>query len=182
VDIGAPQYTREYFRDSRYRFLAARSLGHSLPVVNRCEQAAGPQYASRALTHEFGPDHAEFSVDITGCYPANARCNDLSRSFYLDKRGGVLRVKEYFELPKPDRYETAIITAQPVRIENGIGIIQGKKQRFVIKPASGTVIEDAVEQGYRGHDGKPARVFRVALKPEKLTENGSIAYRIEIAN
>ncbi len=55
VEIGAPEYTKDFFRENRYQYLAARTLGHSLPIVNGREQAAGPQYASKVISCELTP-------------------------------------------------------------------------------------------------------------------------------
>jgi len=39
VDIGSQEYVKEYFRnETRYGFLLASSLGHSVPVINGCTQ------------------------------------------------------------------------------------------------------------------------------------------------
>jgi hypothetical protein len=180
TEIGAPEYTRDYFRESRYHYLAARTLGHSLPVVNGCEQAAGPQYAARTVTQALAGDHAEFTVDITACYPGAAGCADLSRSFFLDKKSGVLRVKEYYELTRQEGYETALITSQPAVIENGVAVITADGLRVVVAPVPGTIVQRIEEQEYRNHDGKPGKVNRIVLKPENLFEMTSVAYQIAL--
>jgi hypothetical protein len=180
-EIGAPEYTRDYFRENRYHYLAARTIGHSLPVVNGCEQAAGPQYVARALTYELADDHAEFTVDITACYPDTAGCADLTRSFFLDKKEGVLRVKEYYELTKHEGYETAVITALPTSVQNGVAIIAAEKMRLLIAPAPGALIHRVEEQEYRDHDGSPRKVHRIVIRPERLIETTSVAYQVTLA-
>lgn len=65
ADLGRNAYDGDYFGERRYEYLATRSLGHFVPHVNGCEQAAGPEHAasvvdrtesaSRALRFEFEP-------------------------------------------------------------------------------------------------------------------------------
>ena len=43
-DLGAGEYTKEYFAEGRYRILCNRSLGHNVPLINGKEQDAGAEY------------------------------------------------------------------------------------------------------------------------------------------
>jgi hypothetical protein len=179
-EIGAPEYTRDYFRENRYRYLAARTIGHSLPVINGCEQAAGPQYVSRTVSCELGGEHVDFIVDITACYPEVAGCVDVTRSFSLDKRAGILLVKEYFDLTRRDNYETALITTQPAILKDDGAVIMAGILSVLVKPEPGTVLRRIEEQGYRGHDGTAQRVNRIVLRPENLATAASVACQITI--
>ena len=42
IEIGSPEYVKAFFSRSRYSFLAARSLGHSVPRINGHEQDSVP--------------------------------------------------------------------------------------------------------------------------------------------
>ncbi len=110
IEIGAPEYTKDYFRERRYEYLAARTLGHSLPIVNGCEQAAGTHHAAKVLNAEMEPDNIHFCADLTHCYPSSAECGEVVRDFQWDKARGRIQVKDYYELSKHDSFDSSIIT------------------------------------------------------------------------
>ncbi len=185
VKIGTPEYTKDFFRENRYQYLAARTLGHSLPIVNGCEQAAGPQYAAKILNCDLAEDHAEFSVDLTACYPANAHCTDLSRSFYFDKKKGLLRVKEFYDLLKFESYETSVITELEVSLDDEIAdelaaVIHAGTQRLVVRPFEDTLVYIVEKHEYRDHSGTPRKANRIILKPVVPADQGSVGYKLEL--
>lgn len=67
TDLGAGEYTREYFGAGRYDILCNRSRGHSVPLINDCEQCAGREYGAE----EFAWDAAakELRISFAGAYP-----------------------------------------------------------------------------------------------------------------
>ena len=181
VEIGAPEYTKDFFRENRYNYLAARTLGHSLPIVNGCEQAAGPQYAAKILNCDLCEDHAEFSVELTACYPSSAHCIDLSRSFYFDKRNGLLRVKEFYELSRHESYETSIITEEEVTLDDELAaVIRVGKLSMIVRPFDDTLIHVVEKHEYRDQSGTPRKVNRIILKPVSLAAQSSIGYELEL--
>lgn len=181
VEIGAPEYTKDFFRENRYNYLAARTLGHSLPIVNGCEQAAGPQYAAKILNCELTEDHVEFSVDLTACYPSNAHCADLARNFYFDKKHGLLRVKEFYDLLKFESYETSVITEEEVSLDDDLAaVIRVGTQSLIVRPTEDTLIHMVEKHEYRDHSGMPRKVNRIILRPAIPAEHGSVGYELEL--
>ena len=63
-DIGAGEYTAEYFSQGRYNIFCTRSMGHSVPIINGCEQKAGGGYCARG----FSADGNMACADISGAY------------------------------------------------------------------------------------------------------------------
>lgn len=178
VEIGAPEYTKDFFRENRYQYLAARTLGHSLPIINGCEQAAGPHYAAKVLSHELTEDHIEFSLELTACYPPTASCSELVRSFHLDKRKGRLRVKECYELLKHDSFETSIIAEEPITLSGErAAVIAGT---LIVRPSDDTVIAGVQEHEYRDHSGASRKVYRLILKPSNIAAQHAVGYELEL--
>jgi hypothetical protein len=178
IEIGAPEYTKDFFREHRYQYLAARTLGHSLPIINGCEQAAGPQYAARVLNHELAEDHVEFSVELTACYPPAAHCTVLVRSFYFDKLKGCLRVKESYELTKHDSFETSVIAEELIEQSGERAAVIGGI--LIVRPFEDTVFAGIEEQEYRDHSGVPRKVYRLIMKPSNLAAQHSIGYELRL--
>ncbi|NUN95420.1 MAG: heparinase II/III family protein [Candidatus Omnitrophica bacterium] len=87
VDLGAPIYDRGFFSPQRYTYLVARSLGHSVPLVNGFEQFAGKTAASiTQITHTKEVD--TFHADITSAYPPGAGLARLIRTVALHRDQG----------------------------------------------------------------------------------------------
>jgi hypothetical protein len=180
IEIGAPEYTKDFFRENRYQYLAARTLGHSLPIVNGREQAAGPQYASKVISYELAPNHTEFSVDLAECYPSDAHCSELIRSFYLDKQKGSLRIKEFFELSVHQSFETSVLTEEPVDMSGPCAVIHAKSGNVIVRPFDETLIIGVETHEYRDHGGTPRKIHRIILRPAKLTEQRFVGYELEM--
>ncbi|MGC3991131.1 MAG: heparinase II/III family protein [Chthoniobacteraceae bacterium] len=181
IELGAPEMTRSFLKQHRYDHLAARTMGHSLPIINGVEQAAGPQYVARMLSCEMSEDHADFSLDLSACYPISANCNDLVRSFYLDKKKGRLRVKEFYELTVANSYETAIITDLPIRRLEMSVVIMGDKCSLQVVPFELTTVDRVEEHEFRDHSGQTKKISRIVLRPERLGEQKFVGYEFVIA-
>lgn len=52
TDLGAGEYTREYFGSGRYDILCNSSFGHSVPVIDGRGQSAGREYCARSFRAE----------------------------------------------------------------------------------------------------------------------------------
>jgi hypothetical protein len=180
IEIGAPEYTKDFFRENRYQYLAARTLGHSLPIVNGREQAAGPQYAAKVTSCELATAHVEFSIDLAECYPSDAHCTELIRTFYFDKIQGRLRIKEFFDLSVHQSFETSVLTEEPVEMSVPCAVIHAKAGDVLVRPFDDTLIIGVETHEYRDHGGNPRKIFRIILRPSKLTEQRFVGYELEL--
>jgi len=98
MEMGRPEYTRETFGPHRYELNAVRSRGHSVPLINGCEQAEGAEHAARILHAAHGAETVEWKLDLTACYPPEADCRSCIRRLCFDRRTGNLKVEDRFEL------------------------------------------------------------------------------------
>lgn len=164
MEIGAPEYTKDFFTlPQRYDYLAARSLGHSVPFVNGCEQSAGRDYKASVIKASLSDDYVEFVVDLTGCYPIEARCRRLVRTWLWDKPAGKLTISDTCELAEPGTMESILLSHDDVTRENGALLIQGKTPvRIQPGPDSTVLIENCP---YRGHRGTDETVNRIRITP-----------------
>ncbi|HWB60886.1 MAG TPA: heparinase II/III family protein, partial [Chthoniobacteraceae bacterium] len=180
IEIGAPEYTKDYFRERRYEYLAARTLGHSLPIVNGCEQAPGLHYAAKVLAADVDPETVHFCADLTRCYPTAAECNEVVRDFHWDKARGILTVKDYYELNREESFDSSIITDRDVNLAPHQAVIAGEGFSLIVKPLSNTVFAGAEDHEYRDHNGVPRKIRRIIMRPQKIDEGHSISYEISI--
>ena len=183
IEIGAPVYTRDYFGENRYQYLAARTLGHSLPIVNGREQVAGPQYAAKVLTLEPAGERVEFSMELSACYPREAHCSDLVRSFVFEKKRGSLRVKEFYVIAVHESYETSIITELPIDLRERVAAIPSGRaggRQLLVKPLAETIFAGVEKHEYRDHSGVPRTIYRLIMRPADIYEPRFVGYELEL--
>lgn len=113
AELGMPQYAKGYFSSDRYAEITARSLGHSLPLINGCEQAAGAEYFGTVLHSDTGGGEVAFEVELSQAYPAAAHCRGFIRQLRLDKTAGIFRCTDIFSLSEPGRVESGFIFTAP---------------------------------------------------------------------
>lgn len=181
IEIGAPEYTRDFFSDQRYTFLAARSLGHSVPWINGCEQPAGREFAATVLTTHLGEDRVEFGVDLTTCYPPAARCKKLHRTWVFEKSAGRLTVTDSYELDGPGSIESMLICQDPITRGDANAVIKTAKAQLRITPAAGTRLSTVETCDYRGHKGTDEQAQRLRFVPADSSASGIIRYEITLA-
>ncbi len=178
IEIGAGEYVHGYFSEPRYTFLATRSLGHSVPFVNGCEQSAGAEFAARVTTCEMGADRVKFIVDLTRCYPPEAHCRSLLRSFIFDKVAGRIEIADAFELEEAGSVESVLICEAPVFGEGGLCRIDASGGTLQIIPGDGILLSKVESCDYSNHVGIPSQVNRLRLHPSSSTQRGVIRYEI----
>jgi hypothetical protein len=181
AEIGAPEYVKDFFSPKRYEFLAARSLGHPLPMINGFEQAAGREHASRVMKHALGPKAVEFAIDVTRCYPAEAGCARFERTFHFDKQRDQLRIEDVFELTRTESLESALIAIHAIILAKGEARIPAEGLELVIKPGPGTIFDRVEILPYQNRSGQEAFIHRLVLKPETLSARTTLAVEIELA-
>ena len=67
TDLGAGEYTKDYFNEKRYQILCNRSLGHSVPLINDCEQCAGSDYHADVFLWDY--EKKQLTISFADAYP-----------------------------------------------------------------------------------------------------------------
>jgi hypothetical protein len=181
TEIGAPEYTKAFFGPERYECLAARTLGHSLPIINGCEQVAGASHASKVVRHRMDADRADFAVDVTACYPPEAGCREFVRTFAFEKWKGKLTVIDTFTLDRAEGLEGAVITIHPILLLDGEALILAGNLALLLRPLEGCRFDRVDPHSYQSHAGKEALIQRLVLKPSSLTCTVRLGIEMELA-
>ncbi|MDR3708430.1 MAG: heparinase II/III family protein [Capsulimonadaceae bacterium] len=181
-EIGAPEYTRQFFTASqRYESIAARSLGHSVPLVGGIEQPEGARYASKVIEHTLADDVVRFVVDLTACYPEAAGCAKLIRTIEYRSEGRLTVRDEYaLTAAAEGKIETAIITHAPVERIDATAAIVAAGRRMRVTPDEGSVIRSVDIHEYNDHLAQPARIFRIVIAPSPVQAAGTIGYSLTL--
>jgi len=180
TEIGAPEYVHAFFGAQRYEFLAARSRGHSVPLINGCEQQAGPEFAAIVLACELRPEEIFLQLELSRCYPPEARCRSAIRSFRWRKEAGELLVTDAFELDAPGSFESAVICETPAQIREDAVEIAAGGVVLGLAPGPDTRLLRQETCAYRAHRGGDCTVNRLAFGPEAPASRGIVSLAITV--
>jgi hypothetical protein len=89
-------------------------------------------------------------------------------------------VKEFFELSVHQSFETSVLTEEPVEMSGHCAVIHAKAGDVVVRPFEETLIIGVETHEYRDHGGTPRKIFRIILRPAKLTEQRFVGYELEL--
>ncbi|MFC4011266.1 hypothetical protein ACFOY2_28845 [Nonomuraea purpurea] len=155
-DLGAPQYTRDYFREGRYEVPQASARWHSIPLIDGAAQLPGRDRRAEVVTHVSRPGSLTFALDLTAAYAA-PRLARFTRTFHW--RPGTLELTDAFDFTDAGCLveELFISRRRPVA---GPGVISWGAVEVAVPAPWRAAVE---EQEVRGHDGVPEIVHRVRL-------------------
>jgi len=175
VEIGAPEYTADYFGPGRYEHLAARSSGHSVPLVNGCEQNAGREFEARILECTMDDRHVVFRLDLTRCYPEVAAARSVVRSFVFDKDAGTIRMEDRCEFDGEGTFESVLMTESEVVAGKDVLLLSGTVE---VRFPEGTSLGGVDRLFYPQHNsGAPREVNRIRFVPAGLSKVVSLLIR-----
>ncbi len=174
-EIGAPEYNKAFFGPERYSSLEARSLGHSVPLVNGFEQPPRSENAAEVLLATHGDDRVEYVLDLTKCYPAEAGCLKLIRTFVFEKLAGRLTVTDAFELKEAGEFESLIICRDPVVQPSGDLMIAGSEAGVLLCPDSTVRLAEIEMCAFHEHSGEADHIHRLRFTlREEPCSSGSL--------
>jgi hypothetical protein len=139
TDLGKPPggYTEGYFDEDRYsRYLLVRSLGHSIPVVDGTEQAAGEEYAADVVDRTVGTDREQFVLELAGCYPIDS-LKSLRRTITLQRGSpGQVSVQDAVNFSDQKKHTAAsvVVSYSPIRCSEESAMIDGDGGRVRLVP------------------------------------------------
>jgi len=122
-DLGAGEYTAEYFGPDRYNILCNSSEGHSVPIVNGGFQQAGANFGASF----FESDGAgKTKIEFSGAYQ-DGTVHKLAREAWVSLEDGSLAVTDEFELLSGGIFSENLVTKGTVILQENIARIQGRQ-------------------------------------------------------
>ncbi|MET8865478.1 heparinase II/III family protein [Nonomuraea sp. NPDC004580] len=155
-DLGAPEYTRDYFREGRYLVPQASAEWHSIPLVEGRGQVPGPERRAEVLEHAVDGDAVTFALDLTAAYAVPC-LERLTRTFRW--RPGGLELTDAFGFTTRDARVTEVFVSRRRPVLGDGRVAWGPVALAV--PAGWRA--EADELAVRGHDGEQETVHRVRL-------------------
>jgi hypothetical protein len=187
TDLGSPTYDRDYFGPDRYTdYLAPRSLGHSVPHVNGCEQASGRYadddgwYGSEVIERT-GDGDETFGVELAGAYPDAAGLDSLRRTITLERSGAGtgprVTVADDLTFERPENtFESVLVSYFPLEARDGDVIATGERGRATVTADRGADV--AVEHLPAAVDDRD--VWRARFAREASGGEGSLELTVGV--
>lgn len=171
TDLGAGEYTKDYFGQKRYEILCNRSLGHSVPIINNEEQGTGKEYYADCF--EWNDKEHVLNVSFGHSYPQGdeiqiIRQIKMSSPETINQKDGMqILVTDTFEQTANQEnnefhIEENLITAYKPTIQNDEIIISGTKGKCHIQIEG--VTEDQMKIipcDHSDHAGNAQIVYRI---------------------
>jgi hypothetical protein len=185
-DLGCPEYTKEFFRDgTRYSFINASSLGHSVPMINGQLQKPGISSAAKVIHIKTEENSSEFLLDLTDAYSVDS-LSLYTRKFELIKNNWNENMGEIAVLSIQDRFtfnrggnnviEAFITHYKPEVLKEGQIKISEKDVAVLMQYDSGKCSAAIEEHEYSGHFGEKKIAFRIVLT--LLNEGEDILFHV----
>ena len=153
-DLGAGEYTKDYFGPERYSILCCSSRGHSVPILDGEEQKEGETYrADEVNSSEAG----KISISFGGAYEKESR-KKLTRTAAFCRKTGTLQIEDRLEgAPVDTHFTENLVTRQKVSRE---------KDRIRIGSSGILKIDDVSPEQvqiipcvHKNHQGEAENVF-----------------------
>ncbi len=135
IDVGVEAYTAKTFGPQRYTIWTMQSAYHNLPTVGGVMQHDGAPYAASEVRYRSSDAGAGMTMNLATAYPAEAGVSRWVREVLLDRRAGVVRLTEEFELEKSVPVALSFMTSR-VPSEGGRGVFTLKSSKAGVKDVS----------------------------------------------
>lgn len=181
-ELGVPKYEKDYFHGERYSFWTSRSKGHSLPVINGCEQKEGREYEAIILDSQFGVEKDRFELDLSKCYPQKAMIKQYRRLFEINKEKNQFYLKDQFDLKKAIEVESALITFGEVVCQGNTIFIESNDQKLKLEIGKVTEFDRIEACSFVNRELEKKDFSRIVFKPSQLTEQMILDMTLEVTS
>ena len=158
-DIGAGEYTKDYFNENRYENICCRSLGHNVPLIDGKEQLSGAQYRASGFASD---GNGKTELDIALAYGLDVE-DKVTRSFFLERDSGICTVTDRFRLKVEREVTENLVTLHQPIINGSDFIIQTQNNKFIIQITNGKEF-DIINKTYIDHYGVKKNLWLMQWK------------------
>lgn len=185
ADLGAGEYTADYFGKGRYDILCNRSLGHSVPIIGGQEQKPGEAHGCGEFRLEEAPGLCRVRMEIGGAYEKGLLAR-LDRQFSFSLADGTLRAEDTFLLPEESEKAPLIIvenliTQVPPKVLDDAIVLDGGSVRAVVTTEGVRPAEDVTVLAFShsNHAGRTEKVYAIRWKVKMQGRNGNARFAIQ---
>lgn len=174
-DLGAGEYTKDYFHEGRYRIFCNNSFSHNVPVIGERGQQEGREHCcTRFQTDGSGI----IRMEIQNAYPAGT-VSRAERTLIFDPDSGRLTVEDEFDGACGSVQENLISYCVPEVNEDGF-VLRGKESICTIRVHGTGLRTEAVDHVL--HSGEHITVYRMVWEAGGITDgSGKTWFEIQAA-
>jgi len=182
TDPGRGRYSKAYFGPERYANLMTSSRGHSVPLVNGFEQAAGQSHCAHILNHGADAEKDWLELDMTAAYPDAAGLTSLVRKVTFKRQGrGAIELCDTFAFASRSVLTSALITSVDPQIGDGeITIGSGRAGIRISFDADQLALSLERHQGVEKQYAPAVDLVRILLAPTAPAKSGAIKLSINL--
>ena len=163
TDLGAGEYTKEYFGEGRYEILCNRSLGHNVPLIAGKEQLTGEVYGCKSFEIIENEAEVQISMDVTSAYDVNP-LSAFTREIVFDREKGILTVGDTFESEEEIYITENLVTQFLPEVEGNSIILLGKNIchiQLLTKDKNTKNMPRVIQMEQSNHQGKKEIVYLI---------------------
>lgn len=182
ADIGAGEYTKQYFGPQRYSFLCNGSQGHSVPIVDGVHQSEGSSRAARVVDVRSTDELDLFRLELSAAYPHDG-LGSLVRAFTLEKQGRArLRLSDEYRLDRePASFVERFVTFHPPAVDGpGRIVIAGEKAAVHLTFDPDALKASIGRHDFVNHQKRSVNVYTVDLTLKQPAAEAKIDVAFEI--
>lgn len=173
ADLGAGEYTRDYFGTGRYEILCNNAFGHSVPILGGKPQQPGKEFACNSFDATRKMGDLAVSMDLSGAY--GEKGGSIFRQMIFSTADGKLTVKDCFCFDGAFT-ENLITQCEPVVTEDGV-ILPGEKASARLRILGNPPLTVKAHL-HRGHRGEWETVY--AIRWTLLSGQRETGFEIEL--
>lgn len=186
TDLGAGEYTKEYFGPGRYRILCNNSFGHSVPIVGGQGQCAGAQYrCGRFEAGGLQKGEGIVQMEAQCAYPEKMLKRFL-REFRFDQKSGRLEVRDSFELgdafweSQDKAIQENLITQQVPSVTGNVIFIKGREKMCKLTVTGPAPVISIKEYQHSDHRGIAQKVYAIQWEVPHTAERADCVFYMEL--
>lgn len=155
-DLGAGEYTQDYFSQNRYQIFCNSSFSHNVPIVNNQGQKEGINYKCTNCKYS----QNKLILNISKAYDVDD-LKSLKRTYYFDNNK--LKIIDEFEFNNIDIIERFVTQIKPL-IKNEFVLIENEKVSCKLYLNPKNCIPYIDEHIHYNHNGIPVKVYSINYK------------------
>lgn len=159
TDLGAGEYTKEYFGEGRYDIFCNSSLSHNVPIINGQLQKAGNEYSCDKFETN---GQGKTVIHFASAYEKGL-LDSLERTLLFEEKSGTLFVEDKFETTdKTTSIQENLVTQYKPEIKENQIIINGVEEACSITIKTENKVNiTCLEKIHKNHSGIEETVYLI---------------------
>lgn len=166
-DLGAGEYTKEYFGPNRYNVFCNTSFSHNVPIIGGQGQQSGREYQADLFNAKDKDEKGIIEIHAASAYEKDL-IHRFERHMTFDKNNGLLEIEEVFDNQGKEIRITENLVSRfvPEIRDNGV-VLDGMSGSCKISACvldgetKSFPVFQVKEQSHSNHDGTKDQVYQI---------------------